>query len=677
MNLSPSLPQFLIPAGLLALLALPVIVLLHMRNTIPPPRPVPALRFWHLAAQEQTDTTRFRRPPLTVLLLLQLLIAAAVAIGLARPVVTGAWAGLVSPAEARHVIVLLDGSTSMGMTEGDPGAEERRYALARRAALEELDDLKQGDVATVVILGTRTVTMGATDQAALARLRDRLSETPAPGGRADLTGALVLARDLLLPGQRDEVVLVTDGALTADPGVVAELGAPVRLVLIGDPAAPPANVAVTGLSSRTTPGDASRSDLYARLGNFGTEPVRTQVLVRTDGYEVRRDEVTLPPGGEPVELTWRLAPGVREVGVEVLNSDALPEDDRAALILSQDSSLALEILLVSDLPGALRRALEVLPGVRVTTVTSDQGEAQGGGEFDLVVYERVAPPATLPDAALLFVQPPPGSPFPTRGEMASPGVTGVAADDPLLRGVDLGGLTFGPIPVYELATGLPPVVSAESGPILFRSDLEGRPAITIGFDIEQSNIRQRVAFPILVANMVAELVPSGLPAAVPLGDPLTYQPGPDTVGVSVDPPVGDPVTLPVPVADSRGASAPAIAREVAFTDTGQPGSYAVAERGVDGALLAAGRFVVNAGHPAESDPRPRAGLAETLATASGGATDPGRAGANDLWPLFAVAALVILALEWLVTIFTRDGIVLGRPVGGRLFRRGRTGVVRP
>lgn len=671
-----STPQLLIPAGLLALLALPVIVLLHMRNTIPPPRPVPALRFWHLAAREQTDTTRFRRPPLTVLLLLHLLIAALLAIGLARPAVTGAWAGLVAPAEARHVIVLLDGSTSMGMTGGNIDAGERRYALARRAALAELDGLRQGDVATVLVLGTRTVTMGATDQAALARLRERLGETPAPGGRADLTGALVLARDLLLPGQRDEVVLITDGAVTADPGVVADLGAPVRLVLIGDPAAPPANVAVTGLSSRTAPGDATRSDLYARLGNFGTESVRTQVLVRTDGFEVRRDEVTLPPGGEPVELTWRLAPGVREVGVEVLTSDALPEDDRAALVLFQDSSLALEILLVSDLPGALQRALEVLPGARVTTVTSDEGEARAGGGFDLVVFERVAPPAVLPDAALLFVQPPPGSPFPTRGEMAAPGVTGVAADDPLLRGVDLAGLTFGPIPVYELASGQPPVVSAEAGPILFRSELEGRPAVTIGFDIEQSNIRQRVAFPILIANVVAELVPSGLPAAVPLGDPLVYQPGADTAGVSIDPPVGDPVTLPVPAADPRGTGAVAIAREVAFTDTGQPGSYAVAERGADGTILGGGRFVVNAGHPAESDPRPRPGLAETLATASGGDADPGRAGLNDLWPLFALAALAALSLEWLVTVFTRDGIVLSRGRGLRSLRPGRAGTVR-
>ncbi|HEV2108464.1 MAG TPA: VWA domain-containing protein [Thermomicrobiales bacterium] len=643
-----SLPQFLIPAGLMALVAVPVVIFLHMRNTTPVQRPVPTLRFWFEAAREQTEQTRFRRPPLTLLLLLHLLITALLALGLARPVATGAFGNLGLRTEPRHAIILLDGSTSM--TARDPVTGESRFAAARAAALTELDDLRQGDVATVLVLGTRTLTLEGTDPASLATLRDRLATLRPPGGRANLTDALTLAHDLLLPGQEDRVTVITDGAVTADPGVVEALGAPVDLVVIGTSGPDPANVAVTELSARNAPGNTNQQELYARITNFGPETVRVPVVLRTDTIETGRQDATLPPGGRDVELSWRLPAGVRDVEVEILNRDILPDDDRAALILRQESSLALDVLLVSDLPSPLQRALEVLPGARVTTETSDRVTSGISGDYDLVVFERTVPPASLPDAALLFVQPPPDNPFPTTGEMIAPTVVNVAADDPLLRGVDLGGVVFGPTPAYASLDGQSPVVSAEAGPLLFRATVEGRRAVVIAFDVAQSNIRQRVAFPILVANIASELVPSPLPSAVPLGDPLGYRPSAEAATVVIEPPAGETVELTI-FGEDPGAAGDALPRQVTFADTGQPGTYAVTERSASGEELAGGRFVVNAGHPAESDLRPTAGLDGVLAAARATSDEGVGVGLNDLWPALVLAALIVLGLEWLLTLW--------------------------
>lgn len=658
--------ELLLPLGLLALLGLPVVVLLHMRHTTPSPLPVPTLRFWQAAAEEQTERARFRRPPLSLLLLLHLLIVALLAFGLTRPVAAKTWAGLGLRTEPHHVIILLDGSTSMSALDTPTGST--RFEAARALALERVRDLREGDVATVVLLGTRTSTFEATDAGDLSALRNRLATLRPPGGRADLTAALTLTRDLLLPRLDDQVVLITDGALTVDPAIVSALGAPIELVPVGgvpvDPEQPGiGNVAITELSARATPGNPDQRDLFVRLANFGEAPVVAPVAVRVDGIEFARQEQTLSPGGT-AKLSWTLPPEAGEVVVASEVRDALPADDEASLILRQESDLTLKILLVSDLPGPLQRALEVLPGAEVTTepTAGTVAEPPADASYDLVVYENAAPPATPPGNALLLVHPPAqGGPFPTRGAMPTATAVRFGAQDPLLEGVDLTGVTFGETPIYVLEGTQAEVVGAEAGPLLFRAELNELPTVVLGFDIAQTNLPQRVAFPILIANVAAQLVPSPLPPAVPLGDPLVYRPSADAAAVRVIPPGGDPVDLSLAIdanaapeaAEGEPAPEGDRLRAVSFVDTGRPGDYQVAELNGTGEELGGGRFVVNAGHPLESDLRPNPDLPAVVATARGAEEAVVPANLADLWPLLVAAAIVLLALEWLLATLPR------------------------
>ena len=663
------------PLGLVALAAIPVIILFHMRHTTPTRRPVPSLRFWEAAQPQPADERRLRRPPLSLALILQLAAAALLAIALARPATAAQLAALAPGlhSDPQHLIVLLDGSTSMSATAGS--ASLSRWEMARTEALDRLAPLRQGDVATVILMGTRPVTLTATDDASLIALRERLTLIAQPGGRADLDATLALAGDLFLPNLERNVVVISDGAIAADPGVVAAVSAPIELAIAGGVGSDEerANLAVVDIAARPNPNGEGASQLLASVANFGPSSVTAPVSLLGDGLEIGRSEVTVAAGGAVEPLQWLLPPGVSELTVSIEQSDVLLTDNTASLLLGDaaTATIAPRILLVSDLPGALARALMAIEDVQVAIEPGDNLAAVAAGGYDLVVFDRTAPPTeTLAkiDTPTLWVGPPVGGPFETAEGISEPRVTRVRAGDPLLAGVDLSGATFGPTPVFTLSAGDEEIIGSPEGPLLYRTEVNGQPSVILTVDPETSNLPKRVAFPVLIANMVAALAPDGVPAAIPLGEPLVYEPRASTASVQIAPPSGEPVVLPVfvaPAVEEGDASTGAVLRDVVYTDTGAAGAYTVTETDAAGFDVGSTRFIVNAGHPRESDLRANPRLASALAASSGTGVNTPREERFDLWPLLALITLLVIAAEWLTTLrSTRRGVTRQPAHGG-------------
>jgi Ca-activated chloride channel family protein len=643
--------ELLAPAGLIALIGIPLVVLYHMRHTTPDVREVPSLRFWRMAMREQTQHERFKRPPISLLFILHLLLVALIAFALARPAASRALGGFGARLEPRHVILLLDGSTSMSAV--DSGTGQTRFDVGRKIAQDRLGDLHEGDVATVILMGTHSTTFEATDAAGLKAIRERLGGLTLPGGRADLNAALSLTGDLLLPSMSDQVVLITDGALAADPSVVTEINAPIELITVGGSGND--NVAITDIATKASAVSSGQQQLYARIVNFGTAAVTAPVVVIADGIELSRGDVTIQPNGQAEEIVQDLPAGTSSVDIRIEWDDVLPADNIASSILIQGQEFGLRILLVSDVPTALQRVLAVLPSAQITMMSPvEAAAARITGEYDLVVYEHAAPPSELPNVPILFVFPEPGGSFPTDGVMANPVAQRVRAQDPLLKGVELAGVTFGQTPIHVLDATETEVVGGDGGPLLYRgtSPATGQPFVVLAFDITASNLSRRVAFPILIANIATELAPSPLPSAAPLGDPLVYRPHSGAATVRFAPPSSEPVDLDV-VVKANAEGAPETLNTLSYADTGQPGQYTVTELDERGEPIGGGRFVVNAGHSRESDLTPNPALPATLA----GAVASGDAGAtsalSDFWPAIAAAAFIVLLLEWLITLLPR------------------------
>lgn len=135
----------MLPLGLLALLALPIIVLLHFLRERRRRVPTPSLLLWANLPQ-RVEGERSRRLPLTLLLLLHLLVAALLGIALGGPQIAGA----LTP-DARHTAIILDTSTSMAAIDGGTS----RFEQARQRARAIVASAAPGDRMTLITAGAR------------------------------------------------------------------------------------------------------------------------------------------------------------------------------------------------------------------------------------------------------------------------------------------------------------------------------------------------------------------------------------------------------------------------------------------------------------------------------------------------------------------------------------------
>ena len=137
--------MFATPLGLLALLAIPAIVAIHLFRRRFPVRPVAGLFLWQIVRQTPEGGSKIARLPITTSLILECLAALALALILAGARVSSAG---VSP----HLVVLLDDSASMAAVNAR--GESARDRAVRRV-LAELDRLGNRARVTLVESGDR------------------------------------------------------------------------------------------------------------------------------------------------------------------------------------------------------------------------------------------------------------------------------------------------------------------------------------------------------------------------------------------------------------------------------------------------------------------------------------------------------------------------------------------
>ena len=103
--------------GALWLALVPALVLVYMLRPRRKRTPVPSLRLWRVLPHVERSTAQLRRPPLSVLLILQALLLAIGAFALAQPAYT-------APAGGNRVVAV-DASGSMLTLLGSSGSRTR------------------------------------------------------------------------------------------------------------------------------------------------------------------------------------------------------------------------------------------------------------------------------------------------------------------------------------------------------------------------------------------------------------------------------------------------------------------------------------------------------------------------------------------------------------------------
>jgi hypothetical protein len=255
-------------------------------------------------------------------------------------------------------------------------------------------------------------------------------------------------------------------------------------------------------------------------------------------------------------------------------------------------------------------------------------------KHDAIIFDSFVPEAP-PSANALYIDPRgDASPFPVRGEIKDPLVTELATEHPLARWLALKDLNITRASRFQLGPGDVAVASSLRQPIIAARERDGRRVVALGFDLKQSDLPLRVAFPILLVNTLEWFAGTdgGLVASFATGRPIRLMAPPEATELAVRDAAG--IVVRAPVIEGR---APYLAEHAGFLDVTATGARA---QGHAPTLVAA-----NLASPDESRAAVRTSIVvdgRTLAAPERGALGVPR----TLWPIFVLAALLVLLLEW-------------------------------
>jgi Ca-activated chloride channel family protein len=629
---------FLAPLALaFAALSIPILILymlkLRRRDVL-----VSSTLLWQRLLRDREANAPWQRLRRNLLLFLQLAILALLVLALARPFVP------TPVVVSGSVVILLDASASMqatdvaGGTSTDRLSAPTRFAAAVRAAREVIGGLGADDVATIVAVGPQPqVLASATNDRAL--LRRALDRAVPSDGIADWEAAFALAGASLASARETKVVIISDGAL---PEALPPLGGDVRFVGVGGGGD---NLSIAALAARE---GGAGTQAFLRLVNYSDTDTEPLVEFSADGVLFDARRLSVPAQGSADLTLTDLPYDMRVLRAQLVAEDALGLDDALSIDnvawTVHTPPASGRVLLVSEGNLFLERALGALPSVELTRLSPDQ--PMPSEPYDLYVYDRVITGA-LPTGSLWLIGPPAfppnggelerGSAFPIEvgGVFTATTITDVAADDPLLRYVDLSNVHVLQARQVEPPPGARVLVEARGGPLLFVAERpEGRLAV-LTFDLHDSDLPLQIAFPILTANLADWLLPQGaarFPATIRPGDPVLIPPDPEAREISITAPDGERHLISV------GEQAPV------FVATDRLGVYFVEQTNQAGEVLQSAVFAVNLFDAVESDIAPREtvliGRAEMAAE---GEEEEGR---REFWPWLAGVALGVAVVEW-------------------------------
>jgi hypothetical protein len=457
---------------------------------------VPFSPLWERILRDKEATTLFSKLKRLLSLLLQLALLALLVLALGDPRAAESFI------KGRTVVVLVDASASMQATDVAP----TRLGFAKDEVKKMIRGLGGADRMLIAQMDAMITPLGPMtgDTSALERELDSIAATDA---RADFPRALRFATDVLRGADRAEIVVVSDGALGAaeDASGPVHLGdAKLSYVKVGKQAR---NVGITQFSVRRYPLDRSRYEVMLELTNASPEVEDVELQLLGDGALVDLTKLRLQPGEHLPRFYPQLSGASRTLEAKIARVDGthddLPIDDHAYAILPERRRA--KVLVVTPGNTYLEAALLLDEYLDVTDV-APQGYAPAiaKGGWDAVLFDGVTP-AELPKANALYLDPRgPGGPVRVEGLIKTPGFDKVDRKHPALRFLALDDVNVAEGHKLVPESGDKVLGAAEGGasPILVAGTRGGFKFVALGFDVRQSDLPLRVAWPLFVLDCI-------------------------------------------------------------------------------------------------------------------------------------------------------------------------------
>ncbi|MBX0330740.1 BatA and WFA domain-containing protein [Oscillochloris sp. ZM17-4] len=608
----------------------PIIVAMYLLKLRREERPVSSTFLWRKMVRDVEANAPWQKLRRSLLLLLQLLLMLLLVLALARPFFQ------TQGISGRNLIIILDHSASMGAAD-EPTS---RLEAAKAKATQLIDQLPDGGRATIIAAGG-TMQVPAASTSDRRELRQAIGDIQLDnGGGSDLGQPLTLASALAAREEDSEVAIISDGNVSI-PGDI-RVPARVSYFPIGRDTE---NVAVSAISLQ--PGQNSQT-LFVQVTNYGASAAARRLDIYLDGAIFNAYNLSLEPdAARGQSIVAEIPPQVRVVEARLDGADALAADDRAYAVSTLGD--ALNVRLISPGNRFLETGLALLPGIQVTKAISGTSTfTETATQIPVTIIDGRAP-ATLPPGNLLFIGPISSTDyFSVTGEIAFPSLRPIGGDDPILRNVSLSEVS-----VLKAARIVPGswarvLVDSDGAPLLAVGERDGRRVAVLAFDLHNSDLPLQVAFPLLLSNLMSYLAPgSGAEASQLLpGQPLALQVDASVTEVRVTRPDGT-------LSSSRDGGVQIREGQAIYVDTDPLGVYTLEELR-DGAVVASHRYAVNLFSPRESTIAAQRDLTVPQTSGAQSTISREREGRQELWRWLALAALVILVVEWLV--YQRNGL---------------------
>ncbi len=453
---------FLAPQFLWALLALPVILLLHFIRARKKRYEVSAIFLWKEAKQLAEARRRFSP---SWLLALQLAFALLAALGLAQPRLS-----LAGPPDR---VIIVDASASMAARDGDGVRLEK----AKREAVP----LIRGAGRVAVIRAGLEATVAEPLSSDRSAVEQALGALQASDQEADLDRAIALALSL---APEAELHLFTDAAPPS--------GGRLQVHPVGG----------DGLNAGITTFDLGLQQAFVSVSSNHPRPQELGLELLQDGQLVAQTVLLAPAQGRAnISFPLQAEEGFFEARLTRPEWDALALDDRAFA-----GKRALRVAVNTD-DEAILRALEALPDVSYQVLPN----ASSAPDFDARVLVG-SPPQALPEGKVLLFAPSAETPdYRTIRDWDQ--------SDPLLRFVSLADTVVGLGPEAPLPEGDWQVLArtGDLRAVIQHLQTPESDLVYAAFHPSQTDMVNRSAFPLLVANIVGSFREE---ARLPLGAPL-------------------------------------------------------------------------------------------------------------------------------------------------------------
>jgi len=557
---------FLAPELLAFLAFLPVVVLLYLLKLRRTEIVIPSTMLWIKSLQDLTANAPFQRLRKNLLLFLQLLALALMALALARPYLKA------EGTRGGNLCVIVDRSASMQTKEDD----ESRLDLAKKQALDLVERMASGDRMMVVSFAdTAVVCCELTDDR--RRLRNAIDEIIPSDGTSNIRDVMMIARSLA-PGDKEkeavvsdiELILISDGRLS-DLQELGALSKNVSFLRIGKTND---NAGIVRFSLRNPEEGAGERQVYVRILNEASNALDATLTLYFDADPLAVEELHVPEK-QSSDHVFAL-PKIAESGLlraELDHVDALGVDNRAWLALRTDAFLRVLLVGETDSLSAsfLRRALTLDPRVQLSAVApADYADT---GDYDLTIFCGVLPPLgpdntpVWPAGALFFVNAVPALPgLRAEGEIANPPLLAVDPDHPLTRFLHPGNTRISKAQKLVLPEGARTLISTEGGALLADVSHDGQPVVVAAFDLADSNWPLHLSFPLFIQNLIGWLPRAAMAgqSSIAVGAPIELFGAPQEASARVTLPDGTPRTIAL---DPM--------RPVLFGETSKAGPYIV------------------------------------------------------------------------------------------------------